>query len=629
MNLLKDKKLMSETGLVLLVLAFLAFTLLNHLIFGGLRIDLTEGDLYSLSDGSHEVIDSIDEPINLYFYFSDTTSKNLTALRAYARRVEELLREYESLADGKINLQIIDPEPFSDAEDQAAEFGLQAVPVNTGGDELYFGLVGTNALDNQEVITFFQPDKESFLEYDISKLINALVNPKKPHVVVMASMPVDGEIDMTTFQRTPPWVIAEQMNQLFDVEAIEVGEETLPEDTDLLVLIHPKGLSETQLYAIDQFVMNGGSLMVFVDPMAEMDRPKNENPMMPSMPLQQASDLNRLTSAWGVTLKEGKVLGDAQAALMVGGGGGAPVRHLAILGMQSEHLASDDVITANLGNVNLSTAGILEIAEPMEGREIRPLITSSTYSTELDIARFQFLANPEDLQKDFTPSGEEKVSAVRISGEIPSAFPDRADAEAHVGKTGNANVILVADTDLLTDRLWVQVQEFFGQRIASPFANNGDFVVNSLDNLVGSSALISIRSRGKFTRPFDVVQNLRREAETRYLEKARDLEARLSETEQKLTELANQKAEKNLLKLSMEQEDALSRFQLEKQRIRKQLREVQHQLNSDIETLGSWVKFINIALMPILLTLLLMAWHGWRKSRSSNTMDAAGRQDHE
>lgn len=605
-----NKKLTSTTGLIFLVITFLVFTLLNNLIFSGVRLDLTEGNLYSLTDGSLEIIESIDEPVNLYFFFSEKASEDLTSLRSYAKRVEELLREYESLADGKIRLQVIDPEPFSEAEDQASNFGLQAVPITKGGDELYFGLAATNSMDDQDGIAFFQPDKESFLEYEISKVIYSLVNSKKPKVGLMSSMKIQGDVDMATYQMTPPWVVVAQMEQMFDLITVETTATSLPENLDLLMLVHPKNLADEILFAIDQFVMKGGRLMVFVDPMAELDRPAQANPMMPTQPTQQSSDLNRLLEVWGLKLRKNVVLGDSQTALRVGGAGGVPVRHFAILGLQPDNFASEDVVTASIGNINIAMAGVLDVVEK-PGVTITPLIQSSTYAMALDAGRFQFLADPTDLQKGFAPTGERLLVAARISGKLETAFPEGLPGQAGEFESGaeDANIIVVSDTDILSDRLWVRVQDFFGQQVASPFANNGDFVTNALDNLLGSSSLISIRSRGKFTRPFDVVQDLRREAEAQYLEKANDLQARLGEAESKLAELQKSKTANNLLSLSAEQQQALIQFQDEKLKIRKQLRDVRHQLDKDIEVLGSGLKFINIALIPILLTLLMLAWH--------------------
>ena len=609
------KKYYSGLGLCLLALGFLMFTLLNNVLFGGWRLDLTGNNLYTLSDGSREILESIDEPVNLYFFFSEKSSEDLTSLRVYATRVMEMLEEYELAANGKINLSVVDPEPFSEAEDQAAEFGLQGITVSTAGEELYFGLAATNALDDQEVIPFFQPDKEEFLEYEISKLIQSLSVVEKPVVGVLSSLEVQGNMNMQTYQMTPPWMVVDQLRQLFSVQTIN-PEGTIPAEIDILLLIHPKQLSEAMLFSIDQFVMGGGRLLAFIDPLAETDRPVQANPMMPAPPSIQVSTLNQLTEAWGVTMRSDVILGDSQTALAVGGVDGTPVRHLAILGMEGDNFSRDDIVTSSLENINLSTAGILDVAEDASV-QVEPLISSSTFAMPMEALQFQFLSDPNDLMQGFKPTGESYLVAARLSGSAPSAFPEGLEeSEGTVlTETDNLNVILVADTDILTDRMWVQVQEFFGQRIASPWANNGDMVINALDNLSGGASLISIRSRGRFSRPFDVVQDLRREAEASYLEKANDLQARLTETEQKLSDLQSSQSENNLLVLTPEQEEALVQFQQEKLEIRRQLREVRHQLDSDIEVLGSTLKFLNIALIPILMTLILLVVNYIRVNR--------------
>ena len=627
----------SGITLLLVVIGFLVFTMLNNQLFSGIRLDLTESNLYTLSEGSLDIVSTIDEPINLYFFFSDSASRELTGLRAYAKQVQDLLEEYELKADGGINMTIIDPEPFSEEEDRANTFGLQSVPVSSTGSELYFGLAGTNALDDQLVIPFFQPDKEAFLEYEISKMIQTLQTPEKPVVGLLSSIKVQGDVNMQTFQTTPAWIMIDQIEQLFEVETVESSITSVPENIDLLLVIHPKALAEETLYALDQFAMGGGRLLIFVDPMAERDRAASANPMMQRAP-PEPSDLNRLTTAWGVTLRPGIVLLDSQNALSVSGGpSGQPVRHLAILGMGQDNFSTDDITISALENINMASVGILDISDDLETK-ITPLIQSSTFAKASEVMQLQFLTNPADLQKGFEPTGEVYPVAVRIEGKANSAFsgpldseeepsaalgnePSAADKEpsAHIAATDDINVILVADTDLLSDHMWVQVQNFFGQRIASPWANNGDFVTNTVDNLVGSAALISVRSRGRFSRPFNVVQDLRREAETRYLESANDLQAQLSETEQQLSALETSRSEQGLLSLSPEQETALVEFQQEKLRIRKQLRDVRHQLDKDIEGLGSMLKFLNIALIPILLTLmLLMLSYAKTVKRSSN-----------
>jgi ABC-type uncharacterized transport system involved in gliding motility auxiliary subunit len=589
-------------SIVVLVAGFLAFTLVNNMMLGSFRLDLTENGLYSVSDGTREIIDDLEEPINLYFFFSEKASEDLTALRAYSRRVREMLEEYQLLAGSNIKLHIVDPAPFSEQEDQAAEFGLQSVPVNQSGDALYFGLAGTNALDGQEVLPFFQPDREAFLEYELTKLIYNLSMTEKPRVALYSELEVEEGVDPRSFQPTPGWIFMDQLNELFQIDKID---ELSPESigsADLLLIVHPGELEEDALYAVDQHVMSGGKLIVFVDPLAEMVMPGAPGMSAPS---GSSSELNRLTATWGVTLREGEVLGDSEVALMVGGANGTPVRHLGILGFTIQYFSGDDIATADLESINFSTAGILDVDE-VDGIDAKSLITSSSSAGSIDVVQFQFLNNPAELQQGFQPTGDNYSVAVRLSGRSLSSFPEKSGEATHIAETDDLNVVIVADTDVLADRLWVQVQNFFGQQIANAFADNGSFVTNLVENLSGSSALIEVRSRGQFSRPFVVVEELRRLAEAKYLENAEDLQLRLAETERQLSELESARVDDGLLTLSPEQEAALVSFQDEKLRIRKDLRDVRHRLDQDIDQLGGKLKFINILLMPLLLTLALL-----------------------
>jgi len=582
-----------------LVAAFFLFTLVNNLMLGSVRLDLTENGLYSVSDGTREVIADLEEPVNLYFFFSEKASKDLTALRAYSQRVREMLEEYQLLAGSKINLHIVDPEPFSEQEDQAAEFGLQSVPVNQAGEALYFGLAGTNALDGQVVLPFFQPDREAFLEYELTKLIYNLSVVEKPRVALYSELKVEQSVDPRSFQPTPGWVFMDQLKELFQIEKIDELSLSAIGTAELLLLIHPGTLEDAALYAVDQHVMSGGKLIVFVDPLAETVPPGT------SVLSGSSSELNRLTATWGVSLRDGQVLGDSEAALMVGGVDGAPVRHLGILGFTNQYFSGDDIATADLEAINFSTAGILDVDE-VDGIDAKSLIASSSVSGSLDVIQFQTLSDPAELQQGFQSTGESYSVAVRLSGKSRSSFPEMSGEETHIAETEQLNVVIVADTDVLSDRLWVQVQNFFGQQVASAFADNGSFVVNLVENLSGSSALIEVRSRGQFSRPFVVVEELRRIAEAKYLRNAEDLQARLAETDRQLSELESARVDDGLLTLSPEQEAALVNFQGEKLRIRKELREVRHRLDQEIEQLGGKLKFINILLMPLLLTLALL-----------------------
>ena len=632
-------RLSSTLMLVVIFGIFFAFTVLNNALFSSARIDLTENKLYTLTLGTRDLIAEIDEPIKFRFFFSQRASEDLTALRAYARRVQELLEEYQALAGGSINLEIIDPEPFSEEEDLAAQFGLQSVPVNNAGDELYFGLVGTNSVDDQLIISFFQPDKEEFLEYDISRIIHQLNSSRKPKVGLLSSLKIQGDIDTSTFQTTPAWVVIDQLTQQYEVVDVAMDATELPRDMQLLVIVHPKSLSDPTLFAIDQFAMAGGRVLLFVDPLAEMERRPPG-----AMPTEPASDFS-LLSNWGMQLRADTVLADSAAALNVGGSNGQSVRHLGILGLSAENFNSDDVSLASLESINVTTSGILDMVGRPESR-IDILIQSSENAMPMASTEFQSLTDPEQLLKTFVPTGKRYTIAARISGKAVTAYPGGVDvetvpeAEAEVEGQGQGqgqgqvestrdtqlhqavltatdklNVIVVADTDILTDRLWVQVQNFFGQTIASPWANNGDFVLNSVDNLLGGSELISIRSRGRFSRPFTVVESLRLAAQSKYQKSADTLQRELEETEAELNEVESSQSDQNLLALSPEQERAITQFQDEKLRIRKQLRDVRHQLDKDIEGLGATLKLINIIVLPLLLVLVIYAMRYTRGAR--------------
>lgn len=601
---MQKRLVFSGGGLLLLAAAFLAFTIFNNLALGRWRIDLTENSLYTLSAGSREIIAEIDEPINLYFFFSDQVSEDLTRLRTYAERVKDMLEEYVLASKGKIRLHVIDPAPFSEEEDQASEFGLRGVRANTAGDELYFGLVATNSLDDQEIIPIFRTEREEFLEYDISNILQSLTQVDKPVLGLLSDLPVNGQVDPETQRNIPAWTAIDQLKRHFELQELETSMTSIPEAVDLLMLVHPKDLSDETLFAIDQYVMKGGKLVAFVDPIGELDQSAGTQPQ----PGDQLSELNRLTSTWGVELRTDAVLGDSHTAMTVGLPGGRAARHFAIQQLVPDNLSRSDITTGLLENLNVATPGILEISEDVSDR-VEVLMQSSAFAMPLSIDKFASLQDPDILQSGFAPTGDRYAVAVRISGAAESAFPNGLDDESSdepdaelLGSSEGINVVLVADTDILSDRLWVRVRNFLGHRLASPFADNGDFVTNVVENMAGSSALISVRSRGRFSRPFELVQGLRREAEARYRERQEALQTRLTETETKLRELQETRQEQNLLALSPEQARAVKEFQAEKLKIRKELRDVRHQLNKDIENLGGWLKVINIGLMPLLLT---------------------------
>jgi ABC-type uncharacterized transport system involved in gliding motility auxiliary subunit len=597
----------ARLALLILAVGFVAFTALSNVLFAGWRVDLTENGLYSVSDGTREILASIDEPINLYLFFSDEASRELAPLRSYARRVRELLEELELRADGRLRLQVIDPVPFSAAEDQAAAFGLQSVPITVGGEQIYFGLAGSNAYDEVEVIPFFQPDREEFLEYEIARLIQTLVQPARPVVGLLSSIDINGGFDLRAQRSSAPWMVIEQAKQTFELRDLDAELDSIDEDISLLLLVHPAELPERSEYAIDQFVMRGGRVLAFVDPYAESAR-RGGDPVMGAPASPTASSLPRLFESWGLTMEEGKVLGDQAGALLINAvPGQPPVPHLAFTALGAE--ASQDIVSQGLEAVNVGAAGVLR-QRPGASTRFEPVLQSSRQSGLLDAAQVQLQRDPRQLFEDFVVDDERYTVVARVSGPARSAFDGPLEEGApYVASSDAINVMVVADVDLLADRMWVQVSDFFGQRLATAWADNGSLVLNALENLAGSDALISIRSRGRYSRPFTVVQDLRAEAEARNLQTADRLERKLAETEQRLAELQQSKEEQNLLVLSPEQEAALEQFQQEKLQIRRQLRDVQHQLNKDIEALGVRLKLLNIVVLPVLLTVLLWLLH--------------------
>ena len=604
------KNLYSSSALAVLAVLFIVLTMLTGTLFKGWRLDLTENELYTLSEGTVDIVESLEQPIRLRLYFSDSASEDLPQIRRYAQRVWELMQEIAGRSDGMIELRRIDPEPFSEAEDDAARYGLEAVPLNQAGDVLYLGIVGTNAVDGLEVLPFLSPNRESSLEYDLARMISTLAQPERPRVGLLSGLPMEGGFDMQSGRRTPAWAVYEQWNELFDLTSVQPDADALPEDLDALVLVHPRELSPDLLYAIDQFVLGGGRLLAFVDPFAEADPGDNPGDPASRFTAERSSSLEPLFAAWGVSMDASKFVADAGRALQVTmQQGRPPVRHPAILGLGAEDLSDRDIVTSELGTVNVASAGSLQgPGDDAQGAVFEPLMRSSARSGLLDTERLRMLSDPAALLDELGIDERRHVLAARLSGTVDSAFPERAGDDGRA--RGDLNAIVVADTDLLTDSMWVQRQSFLGSSILNPFADNGALAVNAVENLLGSADLISIRSRATSNRPFDLVEDLRRQAEARLRETEQRLEAELRETENRLTELQQQRGDSDLAILTEEQEAEIDRFMERRLEIRQQLRQVRRELDEDIEALGARVKFINIVLVPLLVTIaaLVVAW---------------------
>lgn len=640
----KAKFLFSGTGLLSVAVSLLiAVGLISAL--PSVRIDLTEDELFSLADGTRNIVSGLEEPIELIFFYSESATEDQPQIRSYGTRVQELLREIVIASNGNLSLRIVDPEPFSEEEDLATQYGVQPVPVTQGGPGIYFGLVAAQldndpALQVSETMPLIRPDQEQFLEYEFMKLVTRVANPDLQVIGLLTTLDIDGGFDPMTGQATQQWMITDFIRQLYELRRIETEAESIDDDVDILMIVHPEGLSEQTLYAIDQHVMRGGKTLVFLDPTADSMVSRSARGSM--IPAGMRSDLPGLLEAWGVDYSPDKVLTDNTLALRVQmGQGSRPVAHIGMIGANRTALAEDDIITRRLENLNLSSAGALA---PREGATTRfePLIQSSSDAMLMDASLLEDVLDPSVLFDEFVSANERYTIAARISGVIATAFPDgrpvsaSAEAEAtedeavaddagseiesseeesteidplqgHLAQTdGETNILIFADTDVLTDRLWVQVAQFLGQRIPQPYANNGDFVINALDNLSGGADLVSIRSRGRYSRPFERVVKMQREADDRLRTEEAALLERLAATEEQLAALNTGENGQPLGQLTPEIQAEIDRFNAELLDTRRSLRDVQFQLTADIEELGSNLKWFNTAAIPMLLTVLAL-----------------------
>ncbi len=652
---MNSKSLFSGIGLiaiaVVLVISVAIITALPSL-----RIDLTEDRLYSLADGTRNIVSNLEHPIEFMFFYSESLTEDVPQIRSYGTRVQELLREIVIASNGNLSMRTIDPEPFSEDEDLATQYGVQAVPVSQGGQAIYFGLVVAQTEDTPlglpvtETMSLIRPDQEEFLEYEFMKLVANVANPERQVIGLLTDLSIDGGFDPAMGQGTSPWMIMEIIRQMYEVRRVDATSESIDEDIDILMLVHPEGLSEQLLYAIDQFVLGGGETIVFLDPNADSMVGRSAEGTL--VPAGMSSELSVLLTSWGVEFQNDKVLTDSDLALRVMmSQGGRPAPHLGMLGVQRGNLAGDDIVTSRLETINLSSSGAIAQVAGATTR-FEPLMQSSTNAMLMDRGFIEDVSDPSILFDEFVSANQIFTIAARVSGTINSAFPngrpvvavaaeaaaetdadtsiDTADTAAdpaapvveepvveepvveepvvpHLASSSSeVNLLLFADTDLLSDRMWVQVGQFLGQRIPQPFANNGDLVINALDNLSGGADLVSIRSRGRYSRPFDRVIDLQRTADDRLRTEETELLDRLAETEQKLAEL-NQGEDGQLVgQVTPEIQTEIDQFNSELVDTRRRLRDVQFQLTEDIEQLGSRLKAINTALVPILLTILLL-----------------------
>ena len=611
-------KFVSGTGLILATCLFVATIILANTALTTLRIDLTENKLFTLSTGTKNILQNLEEPVQLDFYFSQKAMSDFPLLVNYGARVRDMLEEFATHANDKLILNIIEPDTFSEAEDQAVASGLRTVSANSAGDRAYFGIVGTNSTDDEKVIPFFQTNRESALEYDITKMIFDLAFPEKRKVGLVSQLPI---MATTGDPDGRDWTIISALQDSFEVHNLTQNPDTLVEsidvdNIDVLMLVHPKKLDNDILYAIDQYLLRGGKAIIFIDPLAELDRTR-PNPSNPNVVPDLHSYLPELLGLWGLEMSKDKIVGDINAAMRVQSDDARSpqgVDYLPWLRMTESNFNSDDFSTSELNLVHMGTVGSLESVAD-KGLTIIPLIETSEQSTKLERDLILFQRDPNVIMSNFKSENRKMLIAARISGKAESYFPDgkpTEDAEAEkiidskFVNEGELNLILIADTDIMADHFWIRSQEMFGVAVPQPIANNGDFIMNSIENLSGNSDLISLRGREKYSRSFEMVDQIRREAEAEFRERETELQTSLEETEKKIRQLQQDQGSEKSYLLNNELSAEIEKFRSERLATRKELRGVQHELKKNIEKLGAQLRFINIGLIPLLITLMAL-----------------------
>lgn len=601
------------SGLGVLVMLVIAVAL--NAIFAGARVraDLTEDKAFTLSEGTKRILGRLDTPVQVRFYFSASAPDMDPGLKTYAQRVEDLLNEFRALSNGKLEIKKFDPSPDSDAEDSANVDGVQGQQLQPPfGDPIYFGLA-VSSLDNKAVIPFISPQRERLLEYDLARAIAQVSRPTKPVLGIMSGLPIFGGMDPMAMmrgggQRSEPWVFVSELKADYDVREIPVTADKIDDDVSLLVVVYPKGVTEAAQFAMDQFVLRGGKLIAFLDPLSIMDA----RSAMGGNPLQAAAGsgatLDRLVKAWGYDFDLNKVVSDKQFQTeLFDSRTQQPRANPSFLSLTGRGLDTNDVVTSQLGRVILPFTGWFD-GSPAEGLKAAVLFRSSPDSQLTDKMMAQFGATEE-----FKASGKEHPLAVRLAGRFKTAFPDGRPAPpgetnapaGDVLKEAKADsvVVLVGDSDMLHEQNFARIQDFFGQRIMMPFAANLTFLQNLIEQLGGDPDLIGIRSRATQSRPFTKVREMQAEAELKYESKIRELEKSLTDTQQKLNDLQRAKSDASQQAiLSDEQQQEILRFQQQRAKVNQELKTVRKELRQDVDRLENTLKWSNILGVPILVT---------------------------
>lgn len=646
-----DRSTMAWSSIALAAICMLAVNVIGSTGLRSLRADLTKEGLFTISDGTRKALRAIEEPITARLYFSKGLGDAAPTYQKYFERVRALLEQYRDISGGRFQLQIIDPEPFSDAEDRAVAAGLKGLRLNREGDTAFFGLAAENSTDQTGVIEIFSPERERYLEYDVSKLVWTLNNPKKRIVGLISGVPLNGTFNPQGGM-SPPWVMMEQISEFYEVKDLGAEPKSIGPEVDVLLLAQPESLSEDVLYAIDQFALRGGRIMAFVDPNAESAQASRMGMMMGGKP----SAIDKLLKSWGVAFDSAKVAADLTKARRVQFGGGRQptvVEYVAWIGLDKSNIDERDVLSNGIERVNMGSPGFFE---KLDGATttMTPILKTSAQAMVIEADKLRPMPDPVSLLRAYKAGGKELILAARLAGEAKTAFPDGPpkpaadkkddkpgpggkaaakpaekpeDAAAKAAaqlKTGKLNIILVADSDMLSDQFWVEVREFNGQKMSLPHAHNAAFVLNALENLSGGEILTGLRGRGIDDRPFDMVDEIRREGERKFRESEQSLQTKLKDVQEKLANVETKGDGKVMF--SEQDKQTVETFRREMIDIRRELRDVKLAMRQDIDRLHGKLKIINIAGIPAIIGLgaLVLGWQRRRRKPVAATGTATG-----
>lgn len=601
-NLNFKKIFLSTFGLILLLVILILGNMI--LSFADIRWDTTEDRIYSLSEGTRNILSQMSIPVDIKFFYSQSHQDFPSDLKIYARRVREFLSEYERTSRGRIKLEVIDPKVDSDEEEWAQRYGIQPLQLPSG-ENLYCGLVFL-AEDQEQRIAMLDPSREELLEYDLTQAIYRLQSHKKRVIGVISSLPVMGSSPAYPGQQggRPPFFFVSELEKTYDVREIDPSVERIEDSIDLLMIIHPKGLSPKLEYAIDQYVLKGGNALIFVDPYCVSDRSAGQQQFM-QLP---GSNLEKLFKAWGLVMEPSKALVDMNQPTRIRSQSNTIEDNPMWISAREGAFNSSDIVTSQLENMLFPIAGVLKKAEG-SGHEFIPLVQSSSRSALVNA--FMAPLGADGLRRNFVSGGDRLDIAVRVRGKFKSAFPDgpppgkepgaKEPAKSKYLSVGQkkATLIIVADADMLADHFYVQRGQFLGYNLAKVFNDNLNFLSNSVEILMGSDDLIGLRSRGKFERPFTAVRKLEQKAQERWLAKEQELTRQEESTNQKLQQLQQERNDSQNLILSPEQEAEIAKFKEKRRNIKHELKLVRRNLRADIERLGVVLKMTNIFLMPL------------------------------